>query len=413
MRPTFQSKRRWLRRTVAGALLLGAVAAVVVYRLRPIRVVTTPVVRGTAVDAVYATCTVEAFDRATIKPLVSGSIDLKVRVGDRVAKGDLLAVIDSPALRFELERAKAEQTAAQQQAAPGSPQLAALDAQARSTEAQLKQAIADRDRVRRLVASGAAPQADVDAADSRVATLQAQLDALRAQRRSARIDLSARESGSRAAASGQSARLAEADVRSPLDGVVLARSVDPGEAVAAGQPLMRIGDVGNLVLECAVDEADIGRIAADAEAAVSLYAFAGRAFHGRVFDILPDADRTRKSFLVKLRLADAPPGMRSGMSAEVNLIVASHPNVLLAPSEAVDAASSVWIAEHGHARRRTVTTGIRDLLRVEILAGLAEGDQVVIAGAAGLTEGARVRASRQALDADPAPNAAAVVAGAK
>lgn len=407
VRPAFRPprKRPWGRLLLVFALLAagGAIAA---RRLQPKAVTTTPIVRGVAVEAVYATGTVEAFDRVLVKAKLAGSIaELKVREGARVKKGDLLATIDSPTLKFELAKGKADLWAASSQAGTASPQLAALDAQMKATTALLQSARDDRDRIAKLVQNGTATQVELDKATTQVASLEAQLAAQKASQQSLKIDLGARASGANAAVDSLAARLADTEVRSPLEGVVLGRSVEPGEVVMINQPLFRVGNTEDLVLECAVDEADVAKVAIGSKAAVSLYAFAGKAFRAEVFEVLPDADRAKKSFLAKLRLSDAPPGLRSGMSAEVNIIVAERPGSLLAPAEAIDASGYAWVAKDGRAERRKLQVGVRDMLRVEVLGGLAEGDQVVVAGADALQPGARVKPTEKAPDVTAPPPA--------
>jgi RND family efflux transporter MFP subunit len=195
------------------------------------------------------------------------------------------------------------------------------------------------------------------------------------------------------------ARLADSEVRAPLDGVVLARDVEPGEVVAINQPLLRIGDIDRLILECSVDEADVGKIVAGNKAAVAVYAFPQRVFRGTVTEVMPDADRLKKSFLVKVRLDQPPPGLRSGMSAEVNIVVEEHPGVVLAPVDSVDAAGSAWVVVDGRAQRRVVRVGMHDLAHMEILSGVAAGEQVVVAGADALKDAARVAAKTRPYEA--------------
>ncbi len=397
-RPRFRPpKKRPIGRIVLVLLVLAIAGGVTWMRLRPKPVTTTDVVRGTAIDAVYATATVEALDRVTVKTKVAGSIlELKVREGDRVKKGDLLAVIDSPALKYQLEKGKADQWAASQQAGASSPQLAVLLAQQKGTASDLALAKEERDRTKKLVDSGAATNTDLDKANNKVTLLEATLASQEAQAKSLKIDLQAKASGSNAAVNELAAKLADAEVRSPIDGVVLGRSVELGELVPLNGVLFKIGDVTKLVLECSVDEADIGRISVGKKAAVSLYAFPKQAFHGEVFEIFPDADRNKKSFLVKVRLTDAPAELRSGMSAEVNVIVAEHSGALLAPAEAIDADDQVWVVHGDRVERRKLTIGVRDMLRVEVLSGLAEGDQVVTAGVDALTPNAKIKATYEA-----------------
>jgi HlyD family secretion protein len=389
---------------IATALLVGVGAT---RWLRPPTVAVARAVRGTAVEAVYATGTVEAAERVTVKARVAGAVvELLVKEGVRVAKGELLARIDARALRAELERANAEAWAASRHGGDAAPRLAALEAQARVARAELDAARSDRDRVARLVEGDAAAAADLERAETRVAVAEARLAANGDDQRALRIDLAARMAGSSAAATALSARVADAEVRSPIDGLVLARTIEPGEVVSVNQPLLRVGDVTHLVLECAVDEADVGRVAVAQRAAVALYAFPQQVFRGRVHEILPDADRAKKAFVVKIVLDEPPPGLRSGMTAEVNVVVGERAGALLVPTEAFDAAGNAWAVTAGRAVRRAMRIGIRDLARVEVVEGVAEGDLVVVGGSEGLRDGSRVRAALQAFEPEPPANAA-------
>src|SRR5262249_13334912 len=162
----------------------------------------------------------------------------------------------------------------------------------------------------------------------------------------------------------------DTEVRAPLDGVVLVKHVELGEVVSVNQPLFTIGDTRRLVLEVSVDEADVARVSdghdgrGASRAAVTLYAFADQVFAGRLYELLPDANRERKAFLAKVELSRPPTGLRSGMTAEVNFIAREADDALLAPSAAVTD-GKVWVISGERAHQRTVTTGIRDLLRVQ------------------------------------------------
>ncbi len=396
----FRPPRRFpFGKLALGLVLLGAAGGAAWQRLKPKPVTTTQVVRGTAVDAVYATGTVEAQDRVLVKAKVAGAVKLEVREGSVVKKGALLATIDSPTLRFDLQRGKADLWAASQQAGTTGPQQETLAAQAKVIEAQLKTATDDRDRLATLVGSGAATRADLDKAENAIAGLNAQLAANAAQRKSLSIDLSARAQGSSATVDSLAARLADAEVRSPLDGVVLSRSVEQGEYLILNAPIVKIGDVSTLILECSIDEADIGKVRLGEKAAISLYAFPAKIWRGEVFEILPDADRTKKTFLTKVKLLELPEGLRSGMSAEINLVAEERPGTLLAPADAIDAGGNVWVVRAGRVQRVAVKTGVRDMLRVEIVSGLAEGDEIVVGGGEGLAEGARVLPTLKPADA--------------
>jgi HlyD family secretion protein len=193
--------------------------------------------------------------------------------------------------------------------------------------------------------------------------------------------------------------VADTEARAPQDGVVLARYVEPGEVVAVNQALFKVGDTRSLLLEVSIDEADVARVhdgtdgQPPSRVAASLHAFPGLAFPGRVAMVMPDADREKKSYLAKVRLDEPPAGLRSGMTAEVNIIVTERENVLLAPADAIKD-GQVWRVAGGRAEKRAVQVGIHDLLRAEVTDGLAEGDLVAV-GAAIDRDGARVRVTVQ------------------
>lgn len=399
-RPQFKPQERsrgWLVVVVVVLGLLVSAAAVLMLRPRP--VIVGEVVRGTAINGVYATGTAEPYDRVTVKSKLAGTVDeLLVREGVRVKKGDLLARLGSRPLQAELARSRAELRAAKTHSAPSGPRLAALQAQMRSLEARLQQAQSESARVERLLANGSVPVVELENARARVDDLNAQLAALGAEHRAVEIDLTAHASESSAEVESIAARVSDLELRAPIDGVVLSRMVELGQVVSVNEPLFRIGDVSNLVIECDVDEADVGQVRVGAKVVASFYAFAREQVDGTVMEIFPDADRRTKNFLVRVRLNQRPEGLRSGMTAELNILIEERPNSLLAPAQAVDEDSKVWVVRNGRATQTAVRVGIRSVARAEILGGLLAGDHVVISGAQPLTDGARVQETLQPMN---------------
>src|SRR5258708_22474534 len=136
-------------------------------------VTVTPIVRGRAIDAVYATGTVEAEDRVTVKAKSSGSIaDVRVKEGAVVKKGDLLARVDNPAVSFDLRRGRADLSAATAQSGSDAPQLLSLRGQWKSADADLGPARQELGRIEKLVATGSVSAAALDRAGARVAGLE-------------------------------------------------------------------------------------------------------------------------------------------------------------------------------------------------------------------------------------------------
>jgi HlyD family secretion protein len=410
MATTPESRSRRIRYLIALVLLIAVAGLIVLQRSRALPAVVMPVVRGRAVEAVYATGSVEAENRVEIKAQVNGTIaELLVREGARVKRGDLLARIDNPSATFELKRGNTDLSAASALGARDAPQLAALAGQARSIRAQLSTARVELTRSQALYAGGGVPQAELERALSRVEQLEGSLDANVAEQRALRIDLAANVARQSAQVQSLAARVSDTEVRAPLDGVVLVRRIEPGEVVSVNQPLFMVGDTRSLVLEVSVDEADVARVSdgkdgrPPSKVAVSLLAFSKQVFAGQVFEIFPDADRTKKAFLVKVRLDAIPTGMRSGMTAEVNMITREREG-LLAPASA-ESDGALWLAQGGVATKRKVQVGIRDPLRIEVLEGVSEGDLVIVEGKDKLREGAHLSLERREPDKlEPMPD---------
>jgi multidrug efflux pump subunit AcrA (membrane-fusion protein) len=383
--------RRWL--IVLG--LAGAVGGFFVYRgLRPIAVTVEPVTRGRAVEAVYATGTVEPIQKVVVKARIGEHVELiAASEGDTVTKGQLLAKIQDPVRQFALSQSETQLGKARQQASGRSPQLASLDAQARALRAQLALATLDLARTEKLLRSAAVTQQEVDVARARAAQLEAQADAADEQLRSSRLELTATRDQLASQVLSLATEVDERVVVSPLAGMVLRRDVEPGEVVAQNQALFEVADVSTLLIELHVDEADIARVqdgAAPSAVALSFYAFPGQAFAGTVAQILPEPDRIRRSYTVKVRLDQPIAGLRVGMTAEANIIVQRKDAVLLVPAEALDG-DQAWFVEDGRAVKRPVKLGIRDLTHAELLSGAAEGAQAIVdAARAKLAVGDRV-----------------------
>ena len=394
---------RWL---LLPLVLLGIGALGYGKFLRPLTVSAATVTRGVAIEAVYASGTVEAVDRVDVKARLSGPIgQLLVREGDKVAADQLLAQVDAPTLNFDVTRGRAELDAAVERAS-AAPQVAVLAGQESALRAQLAQAKADLVRADTLNQSGAGVALEVERARTQVAALEAQISAIRAQEQDVRIALKADRLRSKAGVDSLRARARDADVRSPMSGVVLKRRVEKGEVVAMNQNLFRIGDLTRLWIESRVDESDIGRVRDKMAAAVRLYAFEGKVFAAHVARILPDADRDRKSFEVDVELDEPVTGLLPGMTAEINIIVRKHEGVLLVATDAVreKGGSHVWVVDtDGRVRRKPVRVGIRDLVQVEVTDGLQEGQVVALEDEDLLSDGKRVSPQLKSLSRPSSP----------
>jgi HlyD family secretion protein len=301
--------------------------------------------------------------------------------------------LDNKTLRFDLQRSRADLRASVEKTSGASPQLAALRASRESIGADVKLAEAELGRAEGLNQKGALATDELDRRRERVNKLKAEWAAADARVRSLEIDLRAERERVGAVEGSLQAQNADAEVRAPLDGTVIRRYVELGEAVVMNQPLFTVGNTDHLLLEVKVDEADVGRVRLGQQVLVDLYAFQKKVVVGRVAELYPDADRATKTFLAKVELSAPPDGLRSGMSAEVNIVTDRHEGVVLVPAGAVSAgAGKVFVVEGGRARARTVQIGLKDTRNAEVVSGVRAGESVILLGPKEIADGTRVNA---------------------
>jgi len=397
-----KSARRSVLRTAAiiAPLVLGGLGYT---RLRSSPVEVTAVTRGRAVSAVYATGTLEASSRRQVRARSGGLVvALLAQEGQTVRRGELLARIDPGALTADVQRGRVELRAALDSAGPDAPRVAALRADAQSVTADLELAARDLDRTERLSAQESSSQSDLDRARARKAQLEARLLAKRAELRTVEAELSTSSLRTRAQLDALLSRLLDTEVRAPIDGVILKKTVEPGEVVARDALLFRLGRLDEpraLLVEAFIDEADAARVRAEGHGPQAItpgsrvgarfYARPDEVVPGTVVEIATEADRERRSLLVKVRLERLPANLRVGMSAELNIVTDETEGVLVVPTAALDG-DLAWVVREGHARRVQVERGLSDLERTEIRVGLKEGEPIVTSGTATLKDGQRV-----------------------
>jgi len=326
-------RRVWFGLAAVLAVLLGFYLA---FRA-PVVAVAAPT-RGPAVEAVYATGTVEPVHYAEVASKITSRVtEVRVREGERVVQGDVLAVLNP------------------QEDASNVAQL----------RAQLTLAENDLTRSRALREKG------------HIAA--SALDRVVSARNSARASLDAAQ-----------ARLDEQTIKAPLDGVVmrLPNQVKPGDMAQMGQVLFVVGEPSQLRIEAEVDEEDIPRVKSGQEALLRADAFATHDLKGRVSELTPFGDPVARTYRVYIALpADTP--LLSGMTAEINIIISRKSDAMLIPATSLSG-SHIWVVENGKTKLQKVDVGAVGQEKVEIRSGLDAGARVIV-NPAGLKEGLRVR----------------------
>lgn len=327
------------RRLLAAVLLLLLAAGSAFYgwtRFVPAVTVTRPM-RGPAVEAVYATGTVEPEQWAKVSPILAGRVaEICVQEGQEVTQGQLLARLDD------------------------------REAQARLLEMEAREHYW-RDQLARQKALAERGVA------SREMQERTQSDYLAAQ----------------AAAVASRQRLADLAILSPMAGTVLRHDGEVGEVLDKQQVLFWIGRKRPLRVTADIDEEDIARLKVGQRALIKADAFPGQALEGTVSQITPKGDPLNKSFRVRVALPDETPVM-VGMTVEVNVVIREVAETLLLPPAAV-AGGRVFIVNGHRAHARSVTSGIQGRRAIEIASGLAGDEMIILDPPKGLKDGDRVR----------------------
>ena len=305
---------------------------------RSLEVVANPVQRGTAVEIVYATGTVEPVRWAKVTSLIRDRIvDICYCEGKAVTKGDVL-------VRLEDREAQA------------------LLKELHAREEFLKREMS---RVTELMSRGASTTQAFERASRDLEQILALIAV-------------------------QMEKIKDYTIISPMDGIVLRRDGEIGEIAEVGQILFRVGVSRPLEVVAEVNEEDIPRVAIGQTALLRTDAFPRDRLEAKVRDITPMGDPVTKTYRIRLTLPDNTP-LRPGMSVEANVISREQPDALLVPSNAI-LDNSVFVIDGSNLRKRSVQIGIRGTQQTEILSGLSESERVASPATSAMKDGRRVRA---------------------
>ncbi len=319
---------------------------------------TAEVSRGEVSIVLNETGTVEPVRQVVVKPAVSGVvIRLLVREGDQVSAGEVLATVEPD---LSQARAVAEIRSARDRA-----------------RVALQQAERDLEQGRSLSSSNLIAKKELE--DREAAYQQARLELESAEEQLRIVEQS-----------GVSSRVRSLNVVAPAAGMVIRLGAEEGESVLAGTmtlgggtELVTIADLSSLMIEATVNEVDIGKVALDQQVTITIDAYPNEEWEGRISFIAPaarvEADTRVRVFDVEVEVVNPDERLRPGMTANIDIRGDQKQDVLTLPVEAVfrkGGRDVVYRIENGRPILTFVELGLVDIARAEVVAGLAEGDQV-------------------------------------
>jgi len=284
------------------------------------RYVTQPVQRGQVRLTVAANGTLQPTRSVNIGSELSGTVRrVLVDVNDRVGKGQVLVELDTTKLDAQVLRSRAAVASAQ-----------ARLAQAQATVKEARAALARLEEVARLSGGKVPSAAELDSGRAAYDRAQADEAAARASVQDAR-----------AALANDETNVTKASIRSPIDGVVLSRAVEPGNAVAASLQavtLMTLAeDLSRLRLEVSVDEADVGAVQPGQAASFTVSAYPSRPYPARTTRVAFGSTKTDNvvTYITYLEVDNADMSLRPGMTAAATITSTERNDVLTVPNTAL------------------------------------------------------------------------------
>ncbi|MER8380674.1 efflux RND transporter periplasmic adaptor subunit [Mesorhizobium sp. M0220] len=394
-------RRGWLYAVFALLAVAAAFAGYEWYAGSPAKIeyTTTLAAMADLTVAVSATGTLQPLTQVDISSELSGVVrSVSVNENQLVKKGDVLAALDTAKLEVQIERAQASAKAA-----------AASVEDATVTLAENEKGLV---RAAQLTKRGMATDQSLEAATATRDRSKAALDIARANLAMANADLKAQQTD-----------LAKSTIYAPIDGIILTRSVDPGQTVASSlqAPVLFViaADLKNMELKAAVDEADIGAVKPGQHARFTVDAFPERPFDAEIRDISYASVTTDGvvTYDARLDVDNSELLLRPGMTATVSVVTKQAKNVLTVPSIAfryrpaqtaergwsltdlftgrmgrpggnrqrqaatkpTDGSRTLYVLENGRPHPVNVKVGSTDGELTEIVSGLEEGAQVITA----------------------------------
>ena len=354
------------------------------------------VVRGDLARSVVATGKIQPLAKVEVKSKASGIVkQLLVHYGDRVRQGQVLAELDKEELQARVREARASLMAAQAALESADAAHARNQAEAEGTDLPFLQSAAE--RARQLNREGLIAKSLLeDAEKAYQVALNKQTVALRsvAVTRAEVARAKAQVAQSQAALERSEEDLRNSTIVSPMDGLVLSRNVEVGDAVSSilvlgsqATLVMTLGDVSSVYVLGKVDEADIGKVYLGQSARIVVESFKDKKYEGKVTKISPlgiEKDNVT-TFEVRASIHNPDGELKANMTANAEIILEEKKNVLIVPEAAVayDKDRKTFLdipdakAEKGKTRV-AVKLGISNGVKTELVEGFKEGDQVVL-----------------------------------
>lgn len=394
-----KSKKFWIWISIAGVVVLLILGLLLTHLFKgnsidPNRIAKVTV--GDVARSVVATGKIHPITQVEVKSKASGIVEkLLVDINDRVHKGQVLAQLDQEEIMAQVSAQRAQLAAAQANVSTLEAAVAQDRINAAAPDLPMYKATLDRNQAMHkegIVSHQALDDANRDylaaltkrdSAKAQIGVDQAKLKQAKAQVMQAQASLKQLEE-----------QLSYTTIVAPMDGVILSRDVEKGDAVSSilvlgstATLVMTEGDTTEVYVQGKVDESDIAHVYLGQPARIKVESFRDRVFQGKVTKIAPMGVEKDNVTTFEVRVSINNPGgeLKSQMTANAEILLDEHKHVLTVPENAVmyDAQKNATVAipdkkQKEGFRKIPVKVGLSNGSVTEILSGLKEGDQVVL-----------------------------------
>jgi multidrug resistance efflux pump len=360
-----------------------------------------PVTQGLIEEKISRTGDIAPYAQVTISSKVQGWVEkINVREGDRVRAGQVLVTLDAR----EAQAAVAQSQASLEAAVARLKQVTAtseeaVQSQIQHTKANLDLAESDLQRFRELHEKNFIARQQLDEARTKYNVAKAAYDlALNSLRQKTwENDIALAEAQVRQAKATldlTQAQLANLIIQSPTNGEVTKRFVDPGTMVKDTTPILNLVDLSEVKMMVNVIEKEFVRLQKGQTVSITVTAFPGRIFQGRIAIITPALELQSRTAEIQITIPNPGYVLNPGMFGRAEIVLRSNPQAILIPIQAFLSEGDkdfVFVFKDGKAYRRVIQKGLIKEPFVEITKGLNLGEQVITAGLDNLKDGMPVR----------------------
>ena len=352
--------------------------------------------RGTIARSVVATGKIEPITKVEIKSKANGIIKvLAVEVDQEVDAGTVLVELDRENLMARVREARATLQGARAAHQAAEAQYEKNRVEAEGPDVEFARRSHDRAKSlseRKLIAQHELEEARtaLDQAENRRRAAESQLSVAKARV----AEAAANVAQAQAAVDRAEEELANATIRAPIHGRILARDIEIGSPVSsilnmgsAATPVITMGDISHVFVRGRVDETEIGNLRLGQPARITVETFKDRTFHGKVTQISPMGVERDNVTNFEVRVSIENPGnqLKANMTANAEIVLEERPNALIVPEAAISydanrkaSADLLDPTERTGRRRVPIKIGISNGTRTQVVEGLKEGDRVVL-----------------------------------